>query len=78
MAQAAADLGRAATAPVGLPGGCYCKDPSKWVGWARSRPHFGSVAPFTESSRSMGARQNNTGPHRISFRFQVQNKVMWW
>ena len=65
FAQAAADLGRAATAPVGLPRCCRCTDPSTWVGWARGTPRLGSAAPFTGTPRPTGTRKSKMGPKRL-------------
>ena len=65
LARAGADLGRAATAPVGLPRGCRCTDPSVWVGWARGTPRLGGAAPFTGTPAPTGARKSKTGPKRV-------------
>ena len=63
LAQAGADLGRAATAPVGLPRRCRCTDSSTWVGWARVTPRLGGAAPFTGMPRPTGgARKSKMGP----------------
>ena len=65
LAQAGGDSGRAATAPVGLPWGCRCTDPSIWVGWARGTPRLGGAAQYTGTPRPTGAGESKTGPKRV-------------
>ena len=74
MARAGADLGRAATAPVGLPRCCRCTDPFTWVGWARGTPRLGGAAPFTGTPRPTGARKSKMGPKRLfrGFRCRIR------
>ena len=65
LARAGADLGRAATAPVGLPRRCRCTDPSIWVGWARVTPQLAGAAPYTVTPRPTAAQQSKTVPKSL-------------
>ena len=74
LARAGADLGRAATAPVGLTRCCRCTDPSTWVGWARGMPRLGGAAPYTGTPTPTGARKSKMGPKRLfrGFRCRIR------